>query len=133
MTARPTAVGSDSGPLLRAANAVGGATTLSGLGLVLAPNLVLRVLGARSPEPAPFLFRIIGMFMCVSGGSLADASRVRPYAPVAMRWAFVAKVGASVAVVSGVLSKRFGKQALGLAAFDAGAAALIAAIITKKD
>lgn len=134
MNSGPRLVGSgDSSPLPRIAEAVGVATTLSGAGLVLAPRLVLRILGAGSTEPAPFLFRIIGMFMGVSGGLLTDASRAHPNAPVAMRWSLVAKTGAAVAVVTGVRTKRFGKQALALAAFDAGAAALIAAIITRRD
>jgi hypothetical protein len=134
MNTAPRLVGSDdSGQLPRIAQAVGVATTFSGTGLVLAPNLVLRLLGARSAEPAPFLFRIIGMFMGVSGGLLTEGSRVHPASPVAMRWSLVAKIGAAVAVVSGVRSKRFGKQALALAAFDAGSAVLIAAIIARKD
>lgn len=117
-----------------AAIAVGGATAVSGLGLIVAPSLVLRILGAGRAEPTPFLFRIIGMFMTVSGGLLADGARPRP-APsatvgrVALRWAMVAKIGAAIAVGYGVRSKRFGKQGLALAAFDASAAALVGAVM----
>lgn len=118
--------------LRTAAVAIGGATAISGLGLVVAPHLVLRILSAGRPEPAPFLFRIIGMFMTVSGGLLADGARPHP-APdagrVALRWAMAAKVGAAIAVGYGVRSKRFGKQGLALAAFDASAAALIGALL----
>jgi hypothetical protein len=118
-------------PLRKAAIAVGGATAVSGLGLIAAPRLVMFVLGAGRSDPAPFLFRIIGMFMAVSGGLLADAARSPRTARVALRWAFAAKVGAAIAVWCGVRSKRFGKQALALAAFDASAAGLVAAVMRQ--
>lgn len=123
--------------LHRAAIAIGGATALSGLGLIVAPRQVLRILGAGRAEPAPFLFRIIGMFMTVSGGLLVDGARARPSTGtgagrLALRWAMVAKIGAAVAVGCGVRSKRFGKQGLALAAFDASAAVLIAAVLLTE-
>ena len=117
--------------LHKAAIAVGGATAVSGLGLIAAPRLVMWVLGAGRSDPAPFLFRIIGMFMAVSGGLLADAARSPRSARVALRWALAAKVGAAIAVWCGVRSKRFGEQALALAAFDASAAGLVAAVIRQ--
>ena len=138
MTSAPRADTADLEPpatmLDKAAIAIGGATAVSGLGLIAAPRLVLRVLGAGRTEPTPFLFRIIGMFMTVSGGLLADGALARPLpnggaGRVALRWALVAKVGAAIAVAYGVRSKRFGKQGLALAAFDASAAALIGAIL----
>jgi hypothetical protein len=127
--------GSDHEPAMDAlhgaAVAIGAATAVSGLALIAAPNLVLRILGGGRAEPAPFLFRIIGMFMTVSGGLLADGARTRSAAHgrVALRWAMLAKVGAAIAVGYGVRSKRFGKQGLALAAFDASAAALIGAVM----
>ena len=68
--------------------------------LIVAPRLVMRVLGAGRSDPAPFLFRIIGMFMTVSGGLLADGSprRLAPEQESAMRWAMAAKIGAAIAV-----------------------------------
>jgi hypothetical protein len=117
--------------LHKAAIAIGGATAVSGLGLIAAPRLVLRILGAGRSDPAPFLFRIIGMFMTVSGGLLADAALAPRTARVALRWALAAKIGAAIAVWRGVRSKRFGKQALALAAFDASAAGLIAAVMLQ--
>jgi len=120
-----------------AAIAIGGATAVSGLGLIVAPRLVLRILGAGRTEPTPFLFRIIGMFMTVSGGLLADGARARPARSagagrVALRWAMAAKIGAAIAVGYGVRSKRFGKQGLALAAFDASAAALIGVVLVTE-
>ena len=117
--------------LQKAAIGIGGATAASGLGLIAAPRLVLRILGAGRSEPSPFLFRIIGMFMTVSGGLLADGARAPRAGRVALRWAMVAKVGAAIGVYAGVRSKRFGKQGLALAAFDASAAGLIAAVMLK--
>ena len=120
-----------------AAIAIGGATAVSGLGLIAAPGLVLRILGAGRTEPTPFLFRIIGMFMTVSGGLLADGAFARPSRSpgagrVALRWAMAAKIGAAIAVGYGVRSKRFGKQGLALAAFDASAAALIGVVLVAE-
>ena len=120
-----------------AALAIGAATAASGLGLIALPRAVLCILGAGRTEPAPFLFRVIGMFMTVSGGLLADGARARRATrgragQVALRWAMVAKIGAAVAVGCGVRSKRFGKQGLALAAFDASAAALIAAVLLTE-
>jgi len=121
----------------RAAIAIGAATAVSGLALIAAPRQVLCILGAGRAEPAPFLFRVIGMFMTVSGGLLADGARARQSTGtgagrVALRWSLVAKLGAAIAVGCGVRSKRFGKQALALAAFDASAAALIAAVLITE-
>jgi hypothetical protein len=118
--------------LRQAAMAIGGATAVSGLGLIAAPRQVLCILSAGRAEPAPFLFRVIGMFMTVSGGLLVDGARSSAAAGpgrMALRWAMVAKVGAAIAVGYGVRSKRFGKQGLALAAFDASAAALIGTIL----
>ena len=125
------------GALRKAAIAIGGATAVSGLGLIVAPRQVLYILGAGRAEPAPFLFRIIGMFMTVSGGLLVDGARPRDSTGtgsgrVALRWAMVAKIGAAIAVGCGVRSKRFGKQGLALAAFDATAAALIATVLITE-
>ena len=60
-----------------AAVAIGGATAVSGLALIVAPSMRKTRLGAGRAEPTPFLFRIIGMFMAVSGGLLADGARAR--------------------------------------------------------
>jgi hypothetical protein len=69
--------------------------------------------------------------MAVSGGLLVDGARAPRAGRVALRWALVAKLGATAAIAGGVRSKRFGKQALGLAAFDATAAGLIGAVLVR--
>jgi hypothetical protein len=118
-------------PLLRAAFAIGVGTAASGVALMIAPRLVLRVLGARRDEPAPYLFRIVGMFMAVAGGSLVDISRSQP-APRPMRWAIMSKVGAAAAVTGAISTKRFGKQAWLLVAVDSASAALLIAIARRR-
>ena len=92
---------------------------------------MLWVLGAGRAEPSPFLFRIIGMFMTVSGGLLADGARspAQGGSPCAGRWR--PRSARRPPSVCGVRSKRFGKQALALAAFDAAAAGLVAAVIAR--
>jgi len=67
----------------------------------------------------------------VSGGLLADAARSPTEGRVALRWSLAAKVGAATAIGVGVRTKRFGKQALALAAFDAAAAVLVGAVIAR--
>ncbi|MET0325685.1 MAG: hypothetical protein ABW219_10715 [Ilumatobacteraceae bacterium] len=118
-------------PVDTAAVAIGGLTAASGLALIAMPRFVLWALGAGRAEPSPFLFRIIGMFMTVSGGLLADAARSPGTERAALRWSLVGKVGAASAIVVGVRRQRFGKQAMALAAFDAAAAGLVAAVIVR--
>lgn len=130
---RPTLDPSRDGALVQATVAIGWATALSGAGLIAAPRLAMRILGATPTEPADFFFRIIGMFMVVSGGTLAQGAPAGEAGVVARRWSVAAKAGAATAVTTGVLRGRFGKQALALAAFDAGAAALIAAAESQSD
>ena len=80
--ASATLSGSADGSLTQLATGIGYATAASGVGLAVLPSLVLRLLGTgRAVAPAPFLFRIVGMFMVVSGGRSprpsARVSRVR--------------------------------------------------------
>lgn len=118
---------------LRLAGAVGVLTALSGLGLVIAPKLVLRILGARDDHPAPFLFRVVGMFMTITGGTLADTVRAGDPPARALRWAALAKVGATVMVLGGVRARRLGRLALALAAFDGAAAVLLGRLARRAD
>lgn len=119
---------------VRLAELIGVMTAASGAGLVFAPRLILRLLGAslghrRRRDPAPFFVQVVGMFMMTSGGLLADGSRQTPPARMALRWAFAQKTGAAVAMVLGVRSKRIGKLALVIAAIDACSAAVAARIL----
>jgi len=107
-------------------------TAASGAGLVVAPRLVLALLGARRREPGLFFLQVVGMFMMTSGGLLADGCRSDPPSPVALRWAFAQKLGATVAMVLGVRSRRVGRQALAVAAIDAFSAAVVAKMLVDS-
>ena len=113
----------------RLAEGIGIMTAASGAGLVVAPRLVLGILGAGGKEPAPFFVQVVGMFMIASGGLLADGAHQDPPARVAMRWAFAQKLGATIAMVLGVRSGRLGRQALAVAAVDGFSAALVAKLL----
>ena len=106
------------------AAAIGVATLLSGVGLAAAPRLALRAMGAGTARPAPLLFRVVGMFMVVCGGLLADASRPGPAPREVLRWSAAQKVGATTAMTLGVVSRSYRPRALLVAAFD-GACALV--------
>jgi hypothetical protein len=101
-----------------AALAIGGTTALSGAALVVAPAVALRALGARTPEPAPYLFRIVGVFMTLSGGVLVDGIRSPGSAPVALRWSAAQKLLAATAMTLGVRNGHYHRRALAVAAFD---------------
>lgn len=115
---------------VRLAEAIGFMTAASGAGLVVAPRLILRILGARRRrDSSPFFVQVVGMFMMTSGGLLADGCRQTPPARIALRWAVAQKTGAAIAMVLGVRSKRIGKLALVIAAIDACSGALAARIL----
>jgi hypothetical protein len=111
--------------------AIGLSTAASGASLLVAPRLALRLMGAGTTSPAPFLFRVVGMFMVVTGGNLADASRDGAPDAVALRWGLVQKVGASTAMTVGVLTGAYRRRALGVALFDGACAAALAALALR--
>jgi hypothetical protein len=115
-----------------AAAAIGATTLASGAALVVRPALVLRLLGARTPEPAPLLFRIVGMFMGVAGGLLVDASRQDPPPLVALRWSLAQKVGATSAMALGVRAGHYRRQALAVAAFDGLSVVVLAVLLASR-
>lgn len=106
------------------AGAIGVATLASGVGLVLAPRLSLRAMGATPNPPSPLLFRVVGMFMVVCGGLLFDASRAGGPPRVVLRWSATQKIGATAAMTLGVVQRAYKPRALLVAAFD-GACALV--------
>ena len=116
-------------PELRLAQGIGVMTAASGAGIVLAPRIVLRLLGARRREPGMFFLQVVGMFMMTSGGLLVDGARSDPPPRIALRWAFVQKLGAATAVSLGVRSGRLGRQAAAVAAIDGLSAALLAKLL----
>ena len=109
------------------ARLIGGVTLASGLGLVAAPETSLRLMGAGTRDPAPLLFRVVGMFMGVTGGMLLDGGD----APLAVRWGLVQKSGAAAAMTAGVVGGSYRKRALAVAAFDAASAAVLLRMATR--
>ncbi|MHA3703856.1 hypothetical protein ACXR2U_16920 [Jatrophihabitans sp. YIM 134969] len=109
------------------ARGIGVTTALSGLGLLVAPSTSLRAMGAASSAPAPLLFRVVGMFMTVSGGLLTDGTTT----PVILRWALAQKAGAVGGVALGVAQGDYRRAALGVAAFDAASAVLLARMLRR--
>ncbi|HVE45675.1 MAG TPA: hypothetical protein VNA57_02850 [Acidimicrobiales bacterium] len=112
--------------------AVGAGTAASGLALMVMPRLALRLLGAGRTDPAPFFFRVIGMFMAVSGGQMVEVCRAPEPPAVGLRWALAAKTGAAAMLSGGILSRRLGKQAWAVAAVDAASAALLLRIMRRR-
>jgi hypothetical protein len=107
---------------------VGAATAASGSGLVLAPRISLQAMGADSPDPAPLLFRVVGMFMVVSGGVLASAGD----SPAVLRWSVIQKIAASTAVAGGVATGQYHPRALAVAAFDAASAVALVRMLRRR-
>jgi hypothetical protein len=109
----------DSDLVLRA---IGVTTAVSGLSLIAAPRTALLAMGARTNDPAPLLFRVVGMFMTVSGGLLIEDVGNRRV----LRWSLVQKAGAVTGVTLGVVGGQYRPPALLVACFDGLCAALIA-------
>jgi hypothetical protein len=98
--------------------AIAAITVASGGVQLLAPTLVLRVVGGdTAPAPAHF-FRIVGMFMVLFGGLLWQALRAPTPMPVPVFWSALQKFGAAGAVGLGVSRGLFSALALVVASFD---------------
>lgn len=99
--------------------AIAGLTALSGATQLLAPALVLRLVGGPAGPEARFLFAILGMFMVLFGGLALQALRASATVqPLPIRWAALQKLGAAGAVGLGVVKGVFGPVATLVAAFD---------------
>jgi hypothetical protein len=122
---------SSRGGTRRVARFVGATTAASGASLIAAPRLSLRAMGAATGDPAPLLFRVVGMFMVVVGGQLVDASRAGDPPAVVQRWAIAQKVGATTAMTAGVAIGTYRRRALAVAAFD-GASAIALLVAARR-
>ena len=96
----------------------------SGAVQLVAPRLVLRLIGGDTSPSAAHFFGIVGMFMVLFGGLLWQALRAPRPMPVPLFWAGLQKLGASAAVGLGVSRGLFSALALGVAGFDLLSAAL---------
>lgn len=94
------------------------ATIASGIVQVIAPSLVLGLIGAEAGAVGAHAFGIVGMFMVLFGGLLWEGLTPRGPMPTALRWAGLQKLGAAGAVGLGVTRGLFGPLALGVAGFD---------------
>ena len=106
---------------------IGLTTAASGASLVAMPRTSLRLMGASDADPAPLLYRVIGMFMVVTGGFRVDGAD----APLAVRWSVAQKVGATVGVGAGVLGGQYRPRALAVAAFDGACGVLLARMLVR--
>jgi hypothetical protein len=89
---------------------------------------MLRAVGAADPDPAPLLYRVVGMFMTVAGGLLVDGASE----PLALRWSLAQKTGAVLGVGLGVVTGSYRPRALAVAAFDAASAVALARMLARR-
>lgn len=111
---------------LRALRNVALVTMASGAVQAIAPGLTLDRLSRRPDSLSKHMFATVGMFMVVSGGSLAAALRLRSSetkGPLA--WCAAQKIGAAGAVAVGVRRQVLSPLTLGVAAFDLASGLLI--------
>jgi hypothetical protein len=105
-------------PLRGVVAAISALTVLSGLGQLVAPGVVLDLLGAESTATTRHFFGIVGMFMAVVGALVLQALLTEPTPAYVVLWGGVQKLGAFVAVAVGVARDLFGSIALVVALFD---------------
>lgn len=98
--------------------AIGIITVASGLLQLVAPEMVLRLVGAEATPTTRHFFAIVGMFMTLFGGLLLHALFSPAHHPAMVFWASLQKFGASLAVGVGVLHHIFSGLALLVAGFD---------------
>lgn len=97
---------------------IGAVTVLSGSLQMVAPGVVLTLIGGDMTPTSLHFFGIIGMFMVLFGGAMLQALLSPLHHPVVIFWACLQKFGASVAVGLGVLHQLFSPLALMVAGFD---------------
>jgi len=98
--------------------AIAAITLISGLGQLLMPGFVLRVVGAPVTPATQHFFAIVGMFMALFGGMVLHALLSAWHHRVVLLWASFQKLGAFGAVTIGVSSGVFSPLAMGVAFFD---------------
>ncbi|MGB5352183.1 MAG: hypothetical protein WBN32_01070 [Woeseia sp.] len=98
--------------------AIGAITVVSGFVQLVAPNIVLGVVGGESTPTSRHFFAIVGMFMVLFGGMLCHALLSAGAEHVAVLWAGLQKFGAAGAVSVGAVIGIFSWMAMSVAAFD---------------
>ena len=105
-------------PLRGVVAAISALTVLSGLSQLVAPGVVLDLLGAESTPTTRHFFAIVGMFMAVVGAVVLQALLTEPTPSYVVLWGAVQKLGAFIAVTVGVVRDLFASIALVVALFD---------------
>jgi hypothetical protein len=105
-------------PLRLTLVAIGAITVVTGGTQIVAPGFVLGLLSAETTEATRHLFATVGMFMVLFGGLLIQALLDRGEHPMVVLWASLQKLGASAAVLIGVVGGVFAAVALAVAGFD---------------
>ncbi|NBB74654.1 MAG: patatin [Bacteroidetes bacterium] len=104
--------------LYRIIAAIAAITLFSGLGQLLMPGFVLRIVGAEVLPATQHLFAIVGMFMALFGGMVLHALLSARHHRIVLLWAALQKLGAFGAVTLGVSNGIFSPLAMGVAFFD---------------
>ena len=105
---------------------IGWLTALTGALQLVMPSLVLGPLKADITPASSHFFSIVGMFMILFGGQLAQATMLSDQvARAPLAWCGLQKLGASAAVGVGVLRAVFSPLALVVACFDLVSGVLI--------
>ena len=104
--------------------AIAAITVISGASQIVAPDFVLRTIGAVSTEASRHLFATVGMFMVVTGAMFLQALVTRSTERAIPLWIGVQKIAAAVLVGWGYQKELFGALALGVAGFDLVSGAL---------
>ncbi len=98
--------------------AISAITIVSGIGQVLAPSMVIDLVGGDPAPTAAHFFGIVGMFMVLFGGMLLQALLQKRHQPIPVFWAGLQKLGAFGAVTLAVTRALLGPLSLLVALFD---------------
>jgi hypothetical protein len=111
---------------------IGIVTVISGLGQLLAPGMVLTVIGGDTAPAVRQGFATVGMFMVVTGAMLCQHIWRRSAEPTVPFWIGVQKVAAAALVGLGVGRGLFAPLALGVAVFDLVSGLLVFVFVARN-
>ena len=107
--------------------AIAAVTFISGLVQMIAPAVVLHLIGGGVNPASQHFFGIVGMFMLLFGAALFQEVLSTPAQPIVALWAGLQKFGAVAAVFLGVVKGVFSPLALLVSCFDLISAVIIIA------
>ena len=94
------------------------ATVCSGVTQTVSPAFVLNIVGAEISPVSKYFFGIVGMFMTLFGGMMLHALYSVQKNDAAVLWASFQKLGAAIAVGTGIFLGIFNGLAMSVALFD---------------